>query len=81
MTAKIFICCSLSPSKSSVTFYRLCDRCSDRKCLNQVLKRICSKNVAQRRNAVDVVAELIHITFGSVDTLSQEEWYVANLVF
>lgn len=36
--------------------------------------RIHSKNVAQRRNAVDVVADLIHITSGPADTLSQAEW-------
>ncbi|KAL8489605.1 hypothetical protein ACS0TY_025004 [Phlomoides rotata] len=56
-----------------------CSICSDRKCLDEVLMRIYSKNVAQRRNAVDVVADLIHITSGSVDTLSQAEWHdVAN---
>lgn len=52
----------------------LCDRCSNRKCLDEVLKRIHSKTVVQRRNAVDVVADLIHITSGSVDTLSEVEW-------
>lgn len=56
-----------------------CSICSNRKCLDEVLKRIYSKNVAQRRNAVDAVAALIQINSGSVDTLSQEEWQdVAN---
>lgn len=65
---------SLSQTKSRVIVYLLCGRCSDRKCLNEVLMRIHSKNVAQRRNAVDVVADLIHITSGLADTLSQAEW-------
>ncbi|KAH6818792.1 hypothetical protein C2S51_002395 [Perilla frutescens var. frutescens] len=56
-----------------------CSMCSNGKCLYEVLKRIFSKNVVQRRNAVDVVTDLIHITSGSVDTLSEEEWQdVAN---
>ncbi|KAK6124641.1 hypothetical protein DH2020_041613 [Rehmannia glutinosa] len=41
------------------------------KCLNEVLKRIDSKNVAQRRNAVDFVADLIHISSGSVNALTE----------
>ncbi|KAL1549976.1 hypothetical protein AAHA92_17995 [Salvia divinorum] len=56
-----------------------CSICSDRKFLNEVLKRIYSKNSVQRRNAVDVVADLIHITSGSEDTLSEVEWQdIAN---
>ncbi|XP_042048334.1 uncharacterized protein LOC121794300 isoform X1 [Salvia splendens] len=56
-----------------------CSICSDRKCLNEVLKRIYSKDSVQRRNAVDVVAYLIHITSGSEDTLSEVEWQdIAN---
>ncbi|KAI3471664.1 hypothetical protein Pfo_028314 [Paulownia fortunei] len=56
-----------------------CSICSDSKCLNEVLKRIDSKNVSQRRNAVDVVADLIHISSGSVNALSQAAWQdVAN---
>ncbi|PIN16692.1 hypothetical protein CDL12_10657 [Handroanthus impetiginosus] len=56
-----------------------CSICSDSKCLYQVLKRIDSKNVSQRRNAVDVVAELIHISYGSDSALPQVAWQdVAN---
>ncbi|XP_042053804.1 uncharacterized protein LOC121798730 isoform X2 [Salvia splendens] len=56
-----------------------CSICLDRKCLNEVLKRIYSKNSVQRSNAVDVVANLVHITSGSEDTLSEVEWQdIAN---
>ncbi|KAL6536051.1 hypothetical protein OROHE_012895 [Orobanche hederae] len=52
------------------------ERCSNGKCLNEILKRIYSKNGVQRRNALDVVADLIQITSGSVDALSEVEWWV-----
>ncbi|KAH6813345.1 hypothetical protein C2S51_022363 [Perilla frutescens var. frutescens] len=56
-----------------------CSMCSNANCLYEVLKCIFSQNVVQRRNDVDVVADLIHITSGSVDTLSEDEWQdVAN---
>ncbi|KAL2466133.1 ARM repeat superfamily protein [Abeliophyllum distichum] len=56
-----------------------CSKCSDSWCLQEVLKRIDSENVAQRRNAVDVVSDLIHISSGSVNVLSQEMWQdIAN---
>ncbi|KAK4404886.1 hypothetical protein Sango_0857200 [Sesamum angolense] len=53
--------------------------CSDSKCLYEVLNRTDSKNVAQRRNAVDIVADLIRISSVSVNALSQAAWQdVAN---
>ncbi|XP_011075215.1 uncharacterized protein LOC105159735 isoform X2 [Sesamum indicum] len=56
-----------------------CSICSDSKCLYEVLNRIDSKSVAQRRNAVDIVADLIRISSGSVNALSQAAWQdVAN---
>ncbi|KAG8371928.1 hypothetical protein BUALT_Bualt12G0013800 [Buddleja alternifolia] len=51
-----------------------CSICPDSKCLHKVLKGIGSKNLAQRRNAFDIVAELIHICSISDDTLSQVAW-------
>ncbi|KAK6124646.1 hypothetical protein DH2020_041610 [Rehmannia glutinosa] len=56
-----------------------CSICSDSKCLYEVLKHIDSKNVAQRRNAVDFVADLIHMSSGSVNALTEATWMdVAN---
>ncbi|KAL8041485.1 hypothetical protein ABFS82_10G166000 [Erythranthe guttata] len=56
-----------------------CSICSDSECLNEVLKRIGSKNVAQRRNAIDVLSDLIHVSTGSTNTLPQASWQdVAN---
>ncbi|KAL0383567.1 UNVERIFIED_CONTAM: hypothetical protein Scaly_0644000 [Sesamum calycinum] len=51
-----------------------CSICSDSKCLYEVLNRTDSKNVAQRRNAVDIVADLIRISSVSVNALSQAAW-------
>ncbi|KAL0339636.1 UNVERIFIED_CONTAM: hypothetical protein Sradi_4480400 [Sesamum radiatum] len=56
-----------------------CSICSDSKCLYEVLNRTDSKNVAERRNAVDIVADLILISSVSVNALSQAAWQdVAN---
>ncbi|CAA2969441.1 uncharacterized protein LOC111378014 [Olea europaea subsp. europaea] len=56
-----------------------CSICPDGWCLQEVLKRIDSENVAQRMNAVDVISDLIHISSGSVNVLSQEMWQdIAN---
>lgn len=55
------------------------DRCSNSNCLQEVLKRIDSKNVAQRRNAFDVVTDIIHMSSGSDSTLSRAMWY--QLIF
>ncbi|KAL7138505.1 hypothetical protein ABFS83_10G168700 [Erythranthe nasuta] len=56
-----------------------CSICSDSECLNEVLKRIVSKNVAQRRNAIDFLSDLIHLSSGSTNTLPQACWQdVAN---
>ncbi|XP_073287340.1 uncharacterized protein [Primulina huaijiensis] len=56
-----------------------CSRCSNSNCLQEVLKRIDSKNVAQRRNAFDVVTDIVHMSSGSDSTLSRTTWQdVAN---
>lgn len=56
-----------------------CSRCSNSNCLQEVLKRIDSKNVSQRRNAFDVVTDIIHMSSGSDSTLSRAMWQdVAN---
>lgn len=48
-------------------------------CLQEVLKRLASGNVIQRRNAVDVISELICISSNSVNVLSQMMWQdIAN---
>ncbi|GFP89684.1 hypothetical protein PHJA_001112200 [Phtheirospermum japonicum] len=51
-----------------------CSICSDNNCLYEVLKRAASENIAQRRNAVDFVADIIRISSGSVNALSQSAW-------
>lgn len=44
-------------------------------CLDEVLERLASGNASQRRNAVDVISELIHISSNSVTALSHSMWY------
>lgn len=43
-------------------------------CLDEVLERLASGNASQRRNAVDVISELIHISSNSVTALSHSMW-------
>ncbi|XP_051138926.1 uncharacterized protein LOC127256780 isoform X2 [Andrographis paniculata] len=50
-----------------------CSICSDSKYLYKVLNGISSKNISQRRNAFDIVSELIH--YGeSVETIPHATW-------
>lgn len=52
------------------------DRRSNSNYLQEVLKRIDSKNVAQRRNVFDVIADILHMSSGSDSALSRAMWYV-----
>ncbi|KZV50268.1 hypothetical protein F511_23254 [Dorcoceras hygrometricum] len=51
-----------------------CSRHSNSNCLQEVLKRFDSKSVAQRRNAFDVVADIVHMSSGSDCSLSRAMW-------
>ncbi|XP_065618285.1 uncharacterized protein LOC112025718 [Quercus suber] len=56
-----------------------CSVSRDSRCIQEVLKRIASGNVLQRRNAVDVISELICKSSDSIDELSHLAWQdVAN---
>lgn len=56
-----------------------CSVSRDSQCIQEVLKRIASGNVLQRRNAVDVISELICISSDSINELSHLAWQdVAN---
>lgn len=52
------------------------DRRSNSNYLQEVLKRIDSKNVAQRRNVFDVIADILHMSSGSDSALSRAIRYV-----
>ncbi|CAK9169071.1 unnamed protein product, partial [Ilex paraguariensis] len=60
----------------------LAEYCSislDSGCLQEILKRLASGNVSQRRNAVDVISELILISLDSVNLDSHLMWQdIAN---
>ncbi|CAL1385061.1 unnamed protein product [Linum trigynum] len=48
-------------------------------CLEQILQRLASENAKQRRNAIDVISELIHLLSNSIDKLPSVAWQdIAN---
>ncbi|KAJ7976810.1 putative ARM repeat superfamily protein [Quillaja saponaria] len=51
-----------------------CSMRKDDQCLKDVLKRLSSGNVIQRRNAIDVISELIHISSDSADVSPHLPW-------
>ncbi|KAI3667410.1 hypothetical protein L6452_42467 [Arctium lappa] len=56
-----------------------CSMSADRYCLEEILKRLASENIAQRRNALDVLSEVIHLSSDSASTLSHSLWQdIAN---
>ncbi|KAK9291087.1 hypothetical protein L1049_009274 [Liquidambar formosana] len=56
-----------------------CSISTNSQCLEEVLKRLGNGNVPQRRNAVDVISELIHISSDTANVLSQSMWQdIAN---
>ncbi|KAG6694135.1 uncharacterized protein LOC122276108 isoform X3 [Carya illinoinensis] len=56
-----------------------CSVSRDSQCVQKVLERIASGNVLQRRNAVDVLSELVHISSDSMNKLSHLAWQdIAN---
>ncbi|WJX83975.1 hypothetical protein P8452_66592 [Trifolium repens] len=52
-----------------------CLKCKDDMCLMEVLKRLASENISQRRNAKDVIAEILHISLASKKPFSHSAWY------
>ncbi|KVI11344.1 Armadillo-like helical [Cynara cardunculus var. scolymus] len=56
-----------------------CSMSADRYCLEEILNRLAGENIAQRRNAFDVLSEVIHISSDSASTLSHSLWQeIAN---
>ncbi|KAI3679664.1 hypothetical protein L2E82_51062 [Cichorium intybus] len=56
-----------------------CSMSADKYCLEEILKRLGNENIAQRRNALDVVSEVILISSNSEATLSNSVWQdIAN---
>ncbi|XP_045793361.1 uncharacterized protein LOC123888366 isoform X3 [Trifolium pratense] len=51
-----------------------CSLCKDDMCLMEVLKRLASENISQRRNAMDVIAEILHISLASKKPLPHSAW-------
>ncbi|KAI7743189.1 hypothetical protein M8C21_012206 [Ambrosia artemisiifolia] len=51
-----------------------CSMSEDRYCLDQILKHLASENINQRRNALDVISEVINISSYSPSTLSHSVW-------
>lgn len=56
------------------------NRSADGHCLKEVLERFTSGNIIQRRNAVDVISELISISSQTDSTNSHLAWYKASLL-
>ncbi|XP_028774436.1 uncharacterized protein LOC114731438 isoform X1 [Neltuma alba] len=56
-----------------------CSKSKDDKCLKEVLKRLSSGNISQRRNAIDVISEVIDISTDSRKSCLLSAWQdVAN---
>ncbi|OIV92331.1 hypothetical protein TanjilG_10541 [Lupinus angustifolius] len=56
-----------------------CLMSNDNKCIIEVLKRLASANISQRRNAMDVISEVIHISSESQKPFPFSAWQdVAN---
>ncbi|KAK2416394.1 hypothetical protein QL285_038791 [Trifolium repens] len=51
-----------------------CSLCKDDMCLMEVLKRLASENISQRRNAMDVIAKILHISLASKKPLPHSAW-------
>ncbi|RDX96305.1 hypothetical protein CR513_21050, partial [Mucuna pruriens] len=51
----------------------------DDQCLMEVLKRLASRNISQRRNAMDVISEALHISSKSQNLMPYSAWQdIAN---
>lgn len=56
-----------------------CSMSRDDKCLMEVLKRLASGNISQRRNALDVISEVLHISSKAQDLMPDSAWQdIAN---
>ncbi|TKY62599.1 hypothetical protein E2542_SST12457 [Spatholobus suberectus] len=51
-------------------------RSKDDQCLLEVLKRLASGNISQRRNAMDVISEVLHISSKSQNLMPFSAWQV-----
>ncbi|KAL1312396.1 hypothetical protein HN51_039011 [Arachis hypogaea] len=51
-----------------------CSMSKDNKCLTEVLKRLGSGNISQRRNALDVISEVIHISSETQKSFPYLSW-------
>lgn len=58
----------------------LLTRSKDRQCLQEVLKRVASEIVEQRKNAIEVISEIIRISSDSTTVFSQSSWYNSGLI-
>ncbi|XP_042514637.1 uncharacterized protein LOC122089182 isoform X2 [Macadamia integrifolia] len=64
-----------SPARAVVLLTAECCTINrDGQCLKDVLKRIASKNLSQRRNALNVISELVRMSLESEDLLSPQMW-------
>ncbi|CAK7342514.1 unnamed protein product [Dovyalis caffra] len=56
-----------------------CSMSTDSNCLKQVLRRLASGNALHRRNAIDVISELVSISSNSANKISHFAWQdIAN---
>ncbi|XP_070052827.1 uncharacterized protein [Nicotiana tomentosiformis] len=55
-------------------FAEYCSISSDTQCLEEILKRLISGNVSQKRNAVDFISDLIHVSMESDTVLPPTMW-------
>ncbi|XP_019154481.1 PREDICTED: uncharacterized protein LOC109150918 isoform X2 [Ipomoea nil] len=56
-----------------------CSICLDIRCFQEVLKRLVTGTLSQRRNALDFISDIIHISSESDDALPQSMWQdIAN---
>lgn len=55
-------------------FAEYCSKSSDAQCLEEILKRLISGNVSQKRNAVDFISDLIHMSNESDTVLPPPIW-------
>lgn len=56
-------------------------RSSDTQCLEEILKRLISGNVSQKRNAVDFISDLIHVSMESDTVLPPTMWYAVAFYY
>ena len=68
------------PLNAVLTENILFSRSADVHCLGEILKRLAGDDIAQKRNALDVVSEIINISSDS-SRLSHSVWYATYYNF